>query len=284
MHYVTSFLKACIYIVVFSTLTIISKKLIIQPVFQSLAPSVNTKAIQAILSILIQSILFFLFIYFVPKIDLPFLGHDMSGYNRSGQAMTFAIGCLLASLAWVFILIGMLMTKQVQIRPSSQIIGPLFTPLLTALAFFFVLALFEEIIFRGILFTLLESSYGQTRTLVIVTLIFSILHLGNQNISLKAFISLLLGGLLLNLMRLYTGNISLSLGFHFLWNLLPGLLGLHISGDNEIRALFQVSLSGKTLLTGGEFGPEASIISLVILALLVGLFIYFIYFLPKPCS
>jgi len=59
---------------------------------------------------------------------------------------------------------------------------------------------------------------------------------------------------------------------HFAWNFtLGGIFGVTVSGK-ETEGLFQSQLQGPELFTGGSFGAEMSIIT-VILCLIIGIFL-----------
>ena len=54
------------------------------------------------------------------------------------------------------------------------------------------------------------------------------------------------------------------IGIHFAWNFTQGgIFGIAVSGQ-EVEGLFQSTLEGPALLTGGEFGAETSVIAIII--------------------
>ncbi|MNN55380.1 hypothetical protein D3C81_1702530 [compost metagenome] len=59
------------------------------------------------------------------------------------------------------------------------------------------------------------------------------------------------------------------MGLHFAWNALEGLFGIPVSGF-PADGLFNVKVSGEALLTGGNFGLEGSIVT-VILGLVISI-------------
>lgn len=64
-------------------------------------------------------------------------------------------------------------------------------------------------------------------------------------------------------------NLWFAMGMHFSWNSLEGLLGLPISG-HPANGLFTVNVNGAALLTGGDFGLEGSIVT-VLISLLISI-------------
>jgi hypothetical protein len=62
-----------------------------------------------------------------------------------------------------------------------------------------------------------------------------------------------------------TGRLWFPMGLHAGWNFSEGsLYGLSVSGFTAKNALTQGALTGPVLLTGGSFGPEASIIAVIL--------------------
>ncbi len=122
-------------------------------------------------------------------------------------------------------------------------------------------AIFEEILFRGILFRLLEEKLGSIISLVISALIFGLLHLTNKNSDLFSALSIAVqAGILLAAAFIYSKNLWLPIFLHFGWNFAEsGIFGAIISGNQITKSLLTAKFSGSVLLTGGAFGPENSL-------------------------
>ncbi len=133
----------------------------------------------------------------------------------------------------------------------------------------------EELIFRGILFRIIEESLGTWIALTISALIFGLLHLANPNATLWGAIAIAIeAGILLAAAYMYTRRLWLPIGIHFAWNFVQGaIFGVAVSG-NEAKGLLQSTLSGPSLLSGGDFGAEGSIFA-VLVCLSAG--IYFVW-------
>ncbi len=127
-------------------------------------------------------------------------------------------------------------------------------------------AAFEEILFRGIIFRLLEESIGSIFALFISALIFGALHLLNENSTLFSALSIAVeAGILLAAAYIYSRNLWLPIFLHFGWNFFEsGIFGVANSGNEVSTSLFTSKLSGPEFLTGGAFGPENSIQAVVL--------------------
>ena len=143
----------------------------------------------------------------------------------------------------------------------------LLVPLMGAVAS----GVFEEILFRGVLYRILEEGLGSWLALLISGLIFGGLHLINPNSTLMGAVAVFLtAGILLGAGFILTRRLWWPIGLHFAWNFVQsGIFGLAVSGSNPLPGILKSFLSGPSWLTGGEFGPEASIAT-VILGLVVG--------------
>jgi uncharacterized protein len=137
-----------------------------------------------------------------------------------------------------------------------------------ALADALVAGAFEEILFRGLLFRITQESLGTWLALLISALVFGLLHLANPNATLIAGLAIALeAGVMLAAAYLLTGRLWLSMGIHFAWNFTQGgLFGAAVSGQTS-TGIFSSVLQGPALLTGGDFGAEASVVAMVVCGL-----------------
>lgn len=149
-----------------------------------------------------------------------------------------------------------------------------FSYLLPALTMALTSSIIEEILFRGILFRIIEEKLGSYLALCLSALIFGLMHLMNPNSSLLVAIGLSIqAGLLLGVLYMFSRNLWLPIGVHFAWNFtLGGVWGAPVSGMLLEKTLFTSSLRGNELVTGGPFGPEGSVQATVFCLLATSLF------------
>jgi membrane protease YdiL (CAAX protease family) len=125
----------------------------------------------------------------------------------------------------------------------------------------------EEIVFRGVLTRILAERFGGWVALVVSSLTFGAVHLINSDATVWGVLSIVVtGGLLFGVLYLVTRSLWLVIGFHFAWNTVQaGVFGVRSSGQEESEhSLFRTTLSGEEWRTGGPFGPEASVVTLVV--------------------
>ena len=140
---------------------------------------------------------------------------------------------------------------------------------LSAIAYPLVGALFagivEETVVRGLLFRLLEESLGSWIALALSALVFGLLHAFNPGASVVSTAAIALeAGVLLAAAYMYTRSLWFVMGLHFAWNFTEGgVFATPVSGGAP-EGVFGVRFSGADLLTGGGFGPEASLPAVII--------------------
>lgn len=140
----------------------------------------------------------------------------------------------------------------------------------------FFSALFEELIFRGILYQALLQRFGKYSPTLILSIFFVLDHIIFNHISDTIFIiNIFLANLLLSLMYLRTGSLWLPLSFHFFWNLFQALiLGSPVSGFYYGIEIFQTNLNHPILLINNqEIGIESSFICTIVFILTIPLFL-----------
>ena len=131
----------------------------------------------------------------------------------------------------------------------------------------------EELLFRGILFRWIEEWGGSWAGLLISSALFGAAHSFNPGSSVVAtsFIAIE-AGLLLGGAYMLTRSLWFPMAIHAAWNLTQGeVFDVPVSGIDE-HGLVQAKMSGPPLITGGLFGLEASLITIV-LATAVGLWV-----------
>jgi membrane protease YdiL (CAAX protease family) len=124
----------------------------------------------------------------------------------------------------------------------------------------------EEILFRGLLFRLSSKIVGTWGALVFTAALFGLAHLGNPGATLASSLAIALeAGVLLGAAYAATQRLWLPIGLHIGWNFTEGsIFGMSVSGNDVGSGLLQGSLSGRPILTGGPFGPEASIVAVIL--------------------
>ena len=126
----------------------------------------------------------------------------------------------------------------------------------------------EEVLTRAIILRLVWRAFGPWAAFAFSAALFGALHLSNPNATPFAALCIAVeAGIMLGAFYALTGRIWVSIGVHAAWNFTQGyLFGAAVSGTD-----FGPSLATSTArsdfhpwLTGGAFGPEASVPGLVV--------------------
>jgi CAAX protease family protein len=128
-------------------------------------------------------------------------------------------------------------------------------------------ATIEELLFRGVLFRLVEERWGTLVALVVSGVLFGGLHLINKNATVWGALSIAVsGGLLAGAAYVFTRSLWLPIGVHLGWNFAEsGIFGATDSGsDQTVGGLLTGVPHGPAFFSGGAFGPEASIWAILV--------------------
>ncbi|MGA3040198.1 MAG: type II CAAX endopeptidase family protein [Bryobacteraceae bacterium] len=181
--------------------------------------------------------------------------------------VNLGFGCLGGMAAAALVLAGPLLFHAARIAPDPG------SPASVS-SFFFVsvLLLFgsagEELLFRGFGFQVLLRALGGWTTILPVGVIFAVMHAGNPNATWLGLANTAGFGILFGYAFLRSHDIWLPIGVHFGWNFTLPLFGVNVSGLTMRLTGFTMRWSAGKLWSGGEYGPEASILTSAVLFLL----------------
>ena len=177
---------------------------------------------------------------------------------RRGLA-TFATGAVVGALLMgaVYLILWGLGTARFSVGTGLD-------GLTVAIVYNLATAMGEELLFRAVLFRVVEEATGTAVAIVVSAAIFGLMHAANPGATAFGIAALTIEfGIMLALAYVLTRNIWLAVGMHMSWNFTQGyVFGAEVSGVSQPYSMLKTSLSGPDLLTGGSFGPEASILSL----------------------
>lgn len=170
-----------------------------------------------------------------------------AGLAIGGAAFLVAIGALMAS--GVFHIVGV----------------NRWTALLSPISELILVAFFEEILFRGIIFRIVEKSLGSWLSLLLSAILFALAHLPNAGISVLGVAVTAVAGLMFGAAYLVTRRLWLAVGIHFAWNFMSDAVFSLPSSGHPAKGLLQGQLAGPEWLSGGAYGIEASLLTLIVI-------------------
>lgn len=139
---------------------------------------------------------------------------------------------------------------------------------------FVIVGLAEEFAFRGYLQYTLTTGTGFWPSAILLSLVFGMAHGKNPGETKFGLLSVVIFGLLFCLFLRRTGNLWWAVGFHAGWDWGQTFFyGVPDSGILPYHNLLNCSFSGPAWLTGGSVGPEASVFTPIVLAVVAVLFV-----------
>lgn len=127
-------------------------------------------------------------------------------------------------------------------------------------------SVYEELLFRGVLYGSVEQWFGSWAALVVSSLVFGLSHLLNPQGTLEGALFIAVeAGILLAAAYMLTRRLWLSIGFHMAWNYTQSAIfsGI-VSGNEAQQGLIRSTMNGPDWLTGGNFGVESSVLALLL--------------------
>ena len=190
-------------------------------------------------------------------------------------------GGLFAAIAMGVVLVILLLTGNITLGPIKEDSTYL---LLIGVAVQLLVSFGEELGFRAAIFQGLFEELGMWPAAILSAAGFAALHLpsmglvGLGNLSdAIALVTIFLAGIVLAMLYRYGGLFN-AISFHFIWNYIE----YDLFNMGPLDGAVAVTKIGPDYLTGGAFGPEASVVALGVMAvLIVVIWVYFNKF-QKP--
>jgi uncharacterized protein len=254
-----------LFIFIFSNVT-----QFVSPLLFHETTSLNLFYTSVLFNFLISLILVWFFRKVFDKESFNSLGFKWKGFGKERAIGFFTAVLLLTGISSILWLMKLLQWIVTDFKLQDFLL----------ITFVLVLiAVTEELVFRGYLLNNMLKRMPKQAALILSALLFAVFHSLNPNFNFIAFINVFLAGLLLGVNYIYTRNLNFAIFFHFSWNFIQGpLLGYRVSGIEFPSLLFQNSI-GSVLLTGGNFGLEAS--WLVTITLTIAVVLLYILFQRK---
>jgi membrane protease YdiL (CAAX protease family) len=138
----------------------------------------------------------------------------------------------------------------------------------------------EEVLFRGYMLQTFARANLAWFAILLPSLFFGAVHLGNNDSSWLSTINTFIAGILFSVAYLKTRTLWLPFGLHLMWNWVQGsFFGIEVSGTTEVSTapiLIEID-HGPIWLTGENYGIEGGIACTIALII----FTLVIWFLPN---
>ncbi len=192
---------------------------------------------------------------------------DLGIALRDGTGWNFGMGCVLGLAAAALVIlpaVGVGLAHYETVKNAD--IGwraMLFMPV-----WLFCGAAGEEIAFRGFVQQYMMRGYGAWAGIFGVGALFGIAHVYNPGATWLGLVNTAVFGIIFGASLLRTHDIWLATGMHFGWNVLLPFLGVELSGLTIRVTEYRLVWKAGNIWSGGEYGPEASVLTSAVLILL----------------
>lgn len=183
-----------------------------------------------------------------------------TGLGPRNAVRDFILGAVLGAVLFSAVV------AELAIGGHYAIVSVHVTPaLLSTVLLVVVAAALEELIFRGVVFRLIEEWAGTWVALAVSAAIFGVVHGANPGATWVSTLAIALeAGILLAAAFVIARNLWFPIGLHFAWNFAEGpIFGTQVSGHDFGANVVTARVTGPPLLTGGSFGPEAGLCAIV---------------------
>ncbi|MEP4091612.1 CPBP family intramembrane glutamic endopeptidase [Reichenbachiella sp.] len=209
------------------------------------------------------------------------------GLKIEGTWMTeFVFGCMIAVVQLSLFFLAMRLTGNLVIQDYFTVNSPDFTFIQGFISELFrqvTVGFAEEIEFRAFLFYIVYETLNGFKkdraknaiiACLLVSPLFGLAHFSNDGATIFSTINLGLDAMMIALPFMITGRLAISIGMHFSWNAMQGAIFGFANSGHIAKASIISSTMPDNLWTGGDFGPEGSVLLLVMDALAVLLIIF----------
>lgn len=212
---------------------------------------------------------------------LRVLGSGAKGNNwqnlLTGLGIGFGLNAVCILVAWL--------NKDIALYYDS------FQPIYFVVIFLavFVQSSAEELLCRGFLYQRLMRSYKKPVVAIVGnSLLFALLHLANDGVTVLSVINIFVVGILFSLMVYYMDSIWCAMAMHTAWNFTQNILfGLPNSGMVSPYSVFRLdaSTARDSFAYNVGFGIEGTLLAdLVLILACVGLYLWGRKYGKKPCN
>lgn len=235
-------------------------------------------------NMLTQTLPFFGFIFFtiVTILYCKFIEkrslHSM-GFIKISLITNYLKGFIIGTILISIVILISLATHALTYEGISNNIKLI--PIFLFLFAYIIQGMAEEVMCRGYLMTSLSKKTSLFWAILISSLAFTFPHLqslfvGGVQFGVIGFVNTMLFSVFVSLFMIKGKNIWVVSAIHSSWNYILGIIyGISVSGGEESSSIFNFSINeSKSLLNGGFYGPEAGVITTIIMIIGISIMIF----------
>ena len=220
----------------------------------------NFLLLTVVLSFLVNLTMVYVFRKFVDRRSVHSLGFDFRNRIHDAIAGVLIPVVILGMVTLLLYFSGNLEWADISFEATHFVAG---------LFIMIIVAIGEEIVFRGYILNNLLQSVNRWLALAISALLFAMMHSNNPEVTIISVLNLFVAGILLGLNYIFTRNLYFTILLHTSWNFLQGpVLGFPVSGV-QLESVLHPEVKGNEFITGGGFGLEGSLLTAMLIAVAI---------------
>ena len=226
----------------------------------STSPDFNFLLLTVVLSFVVNLAMVYVFRKFVDRQSVHSLGFDFRNRIHDAIAGFLIPLVILGTVTLLLYFSGNLEWTDISFEGNHFVAG---------LFIMIIVAIGEEIVFRGYILNNLLQSVNRWLALGISALLFAMMHSNNPEVTIISVLNLFVAGILLGLNYIFTRNLYFAILLHTSWNFLQGpVLGFPVSGV-QLESVLHPEVKGNEFITGGGFGLEGSLLTAMLIAVAI---------------
>lgn len=205
----------------------------------------------------------FLVLKFIDKKKAKDIG--ITDLRKDFKDLIFGLVLGVVSMTGIFFVLLLTGNVTLENNFSEPILS---SSIITGFILFVAVGISEELFSRGYGMVVLMQTGNLWVAVTVSSILFSVLHTLNPNVSMVGLLNIFLVGIFFAYMFLKTGSLWMPIGYHITWNYVQGnIFGFPVSGT-EPEGIYNIIIVHDNILTGGLFGPEGGILATA--AILIG--------------
>lgn len=211
----------------------------------------------------------FIFLKYFEKKPWSFIRFTSDNYVKF-----FFSGTAIAAILIILFTVINIVVGNINISLELSSLANVLIYFFVGIVILFAFVAYEELAFRGYILKTLENHFNKITAVLVSSLLFSAVHFLRPNVSFLGFIHLFLAGVFLAIICIYFNNLWIPTGFHFGWNFLLWFFNFPLSGKIYPNPILKLDYNDYNLVVGSKFGPEDSILLILLLVVAIGYFLF----------
>lgn len=202
----------------------------------------------------------FLFVYVIEKnkIKVPFFSNFFKN-----SFIGFVAGIL-----WLGIVVAILVMAGLMKIEKQNTVDLIYVWIVAS----FLNVVMQELLLRGYIYQLIKDKYCFATSIIVTTIMFTAIHGGAFSAGFIPVVNVVTMSVFVTLLLEYTGTLLAPVIVHFIWNTFGAIILGGVSLATDYPHLLNSIFKADSLLSGGEYKIEGSIIVLFINLILIAVF------------